>query len=153
MENVKPIQKKTALKELNDLFNYFFAVGDIKTYDDNTKVATTPEKIYIRIVKSEYAPPPIVLERSCSIYQKKMEDYFPLKESIYEITSVFKYKFNNKHGSFGFNVVELCNIDDDYYTSFCIKTDGAVLNIESLSLRGYISKIVVASSIEQLRVG
>jgi hypothetical protein len=85
-----------------------------------------------------------------------MEDYFPEKESIYQITSATKYKFKNKYSwgePFFYHVLELQNTDDSFYTTFCLKTDGAILNVESLSLRGYVSKVMVASSIEQLRAG
>lgn len=156
-EHVRPLKKKQIMQDLDDLFCYFFAVGDVSFYDDNTQSATIDnnlDKIYIQIIQSEYTPLPI-LERSCSIY-RKIEDHFPEKTSIYELTSALKYKFKNKHSwgeNFSYHVLELKNVDKNYYTTFCLKTDGAILNIESLSLRGYVSKIIVASSIEQLRAG
>lgn len=154
---VKPLKKKDILQDLDDLFCYFFAIGVISYYDDNTQMATIDDNVdnlYIRIIQSEYTPMP-TLERSCSIY-RKMEDHFPEKESIYQIISATKYQFKNKYSwgePFSYHVLELSNINGNLYTTFCLKTDGAILNIESLSLRGYVSKVMVASSIEQLRAG
>lgn len=154
-EHVKPLKKKELLQDLDDLFCYFFAVGEISSYDDNTQITTIDsnvDNLYLRVIQCEYIPLP-VLERSCSIY-RKIEDYFPEKQKIYQIISATKYQFKNKyswHEPFSYHVLELRNIDENYYTTFCLKTDGAVLNIESLSVRGYITKVMVASSIEQLR--
>jgi len=156
-EHVKPLKKKPVLQDLDDLFCYFFAVGETVLYEDNTRVATIDQNIdnlYIRIIQSEYTPLP-VLERSCSVY-RKMEDHFPEKDSIYRIKSALKYSFKNKHSygePFSYHVLEISNINNDVYTTFCLSTDGAILNIESLSVRGYVSKVMVASSIEPLRVG
>jgi len=156
-EHVKPLKKKEILQDLNDLFCYFFAVGEISCYDDGSQMATIDtaiDNLYVRIIHSEYTPLP-TLERSCSIYLK-MEDHFPEKENLYRITSATKYQFQNKHSwgeRFAYHVLELRNINDNVYTTFCLSTNGAILNIESLSVRGYVSKIMVASSIEQLRVG
>lgn len=153
-EHVKPLKTKPILQDLDDLFCYFFAVGEISFYEDNTQVATIDDnldKLYIQIVHSEYTPLP-VLERSCSIY-RKMEDHFPEKNNIYQIKSATKYKFKNKHSlgePFSYHVLEISNVNDNFYTTFCLKTDGAVLNIESLSVRGYVSKVMVASSADQL---
>lgn len=152
-DHVKPVQTKNSLQDLDDIFHYFFNVGKKEYYDDNTETAkiTNNEKIYLRVIQSEYSQTPL-LERSCSIY-RKLEDHFPDKDNIYYVSSVCKYKFNNQYSGnepFEFDVLELKNIDERYYTTFCVKTDGAILNIESLSLRGYISKLVVASSIENL---
>lgn len=156
-EHVKPIKNnREILQELDDIFCYFFAIGNVVCYEDNN-VATIDDphdKIYLRIIQSEHDPLP-VLERSCSIYRKTGDD-FPEKDSIYQIHSASKYKFKNKHSigePFYYNVLELRNVDCDLYATFCIKTDGAVLNIESMSLRGYISKVMVASSTEELRIG
>lgn len=156
-EQVKPLKKKEILQDLDDLFCYFFAVGEICSYDDGSQMATIDtaiDNLYIRIIHSDYTPLPI-LERSCSIY-RKMEDHFPEKENIYQITSAIKYQFQNKHSQgerFAYHVLELHNMDENVYTTFCLSTNGAILNIESLSVRGYVSKVMVASSIEQLRVG
>lgn len=155
-EHVKPMKKKTILQDLDDLFCYFFAVGEITTYDDNSQMAvidSSVDNLYLRIIQSEYQMLP-TLERSCSIY-RKIEDHFPEKERIYQLTSATKYQFQNKYSwgePFSYHVLELRNIDENYYTTFCLKTDGAILNIESLSVRGYVSKVMVASSIEQLHV-
>lgn len=157
-EYVKPLKKKDTLQDLDDIFCYFFAVGLVSFYDDNTQMATIDNNkdnhLYLRIIQSEYTPLP-TLERSCSIY-RRMEDHFPEKDSIYQIISATKHQFKNKHSwgePFSYHVLELSNMDDNLYTTFCLKTDGAILNIESLSLRGYVSKVMVASSIEQLRAG
>lgn len=156
-EYVKPLKRKETLQDLDDLFCYFFAVGEISSYDDDTQMAIIDgdvDNLYIRIIQSEYTPLP-TLERSCSIYHK-MEDHFPEKENIYQIISATKYRFKNKYSwdePFFYHVLELQNMDDNVYTTFCLKTDGAILNIESLSLRGYVSKVMVASSIEQLHAG
>jgi len=155
-ENVRPLKEKPVLQDLDDLFCYFFAVGETVFYEDNARVATIDsnmDNLYIRIIQSEYVPLP-TLERSCSIY-RKMEDHFPEKDSIYRIKSAMKYSFKNKHSRgepFSFHVLEISNINDNLYTTFCLKTDGAILNIESLSVRGYVSKVMVASSIEQLLI-
>ena len=156
-EYVKPLKKRETLQDLHDIFCYFFAVGLVSFYDDNTQMATIDRKddnLYIRIIHSEHTPLP-ALERSCSIYRKK-EDHFPEKDSIYQIISATKHQFKNKYSwgePFSYHVLELCNTDDSFYTTFCLKTDGAILNVESLSLRGYVSKVMVASSIKQLRAG
>lgn len=155
-EHVKPLKKKETLQDLDDLFCYFFAVGDVSSYEDQTQMAIIngdDDNLYIRIIQSEYTPLP-TLERSCSIY-RKTEDHFPEKENIYQITSATKYQFKNKYSwgePFFYHVLELRNMDDNVYTTFCLKTDGAILNIESLSLRGYVSKVMVASSIGQLMI-
>ena len=155
-EHVKPLKRKETLQDLDDLFCYFFAVGDISSYEDDTQMATIDsnvDNLYIQIIQSEYTPLP-TLERSCSIY-RKMEDHFPEKDNIYQIVSATKYQFRNKYSwgePFSYHVLELRNMDDNFYTTFCLKTDGAILNIESLSIRGYVSKVMVASSIEQLKI-
>jgi len=154
--HVKPLQKKNIIPELEDIFEYFFKMGEVVYYEDDTQTATLRnENVYVRITHSHHTPI-LTLERSCSTYQK-LEDHFPEKQHTYQVTSAIRYKFKNKHSwggePFYYHVLELQNTDDNYYTTFCIKTDGAILNIESMSLRGYLSHIEVAPSIEQLRVG
>lgn len=152
-EHVRPTMSKPVLKDLDTVFSYFFNMGEVVFYDD-THVATINKPLYIRIMKSEHCHLP-VLERSCSIY-RKMEDYFPRKENIYQVKAAIRYRFQNHYSEnnvFEYNVLEIVNVDNDYYTTFCIKTDGAILNIESLSLRGYIQETKISSSIEQLCVG
>ena len=155
---VKPLAQKDKLQLLDDIFCYFFAVGDISSYDDGTLMATTDgktnNKLYIRIIKWEHTPSPL-LERSCSVYQK-MEDRFPEPENIYEVLSAIKYCFQNKHSGnkpFTYHVLELRNTNHRFYTTFCIKTDGALLNLESLTVRGYVSQVVMESSTKQLSGG
>jgi hypothetical protein len=38
--------------------------------------------------------------------------------------------------------LELEPTKDEYYTTFCLTIEGEILNLESLSLRGYVSKLV-----------
>lgn len=152
-EYVRPIHPKPVLRVLDDVFSYFFNRGDIAFYDES-QVATIRGQVYICITESEHNRIPL-LERSCSIY-RKMEDYFPTGGSIYRVRSAIRYKFRNRHSGnrvFEYNVLELANLDTEYFTTFCIKTDGAILNIESLSLRGYANKVNVSCSIEQLCAG
>lgn len=154
---VKPLAKKDLLQDLDDLFCYFFAAGKIISYDDGVQTAVIDSKadrMYVRILQSEHTPLP-TLERACSVY-RKAEDRFPKKESIYQIVSATKYQFQNEYSAgepFTFHVLELRNTDPRFYTTFCLKTDGAILNLESLSVRGYASKVMVASSTRQLRAG
>lgn len=156
-EYVKPMTQKDKLPILDDIFCYFFAVGDITTYDDGTQMATIDSKaenMYIRVIQWEHTPSPL-LERSCSIY-RKMEDRFPQIETIYQVISAIQYCFQNKHSGgvpFTYHVLELRNTNHRFYTTFCLKTDGAILNLESLTVRGHVSKVMVASSIGQLRDG
>lgn len=154
-EHVRPIRPKETIRELDDLFCYFFAVGEVVAYEDGTQAATidgSVDNLYVRFIQSEYSMLP-VLERSCSIY-RKIDDHFPEKENIYRIVSAIRYRFKNKHSlgeTFFYDVLELQNIKDEYYTTFCIKTDGSVLNIESLSVRGSVRQVMVAPSIRQLK--
>lgn len=152
-EYVRPVTPKPVLQDLDMAFSSIFKIGDVAFYDD-THVATIHKPLYIRIMKSEHCRLPM-LERSCSIY-RKMEDYFPKKENIYQVRAAIRHRFRNHYSGgkvFEYNVLEIVNVDNDYYTTFCIKTDGAILNIESLSLRGYIQETRIAPSIEQLYVG
>lgn len=152
-EHIRPLKNRPVIQDLDDIFCYLFAVGDISNFDE-LQVAYLGEwdDLYLRLIQCEYLPTP-VLERSCSIYRKQ-EDRFPEMSSIYKVKSATHYKFRNQHSlqePFVYNVLEVVNIDDECYTTFCLRTDGAILNVESLSLRGYVNKVMVASSIEQLR--
>lgn len=141
-EHVRPIKKNKPIKELEEIFSYFFQSGDIIVYEDDIQVATLKSDVCLEIMESQQTLLPI-LERCCSIYRKR-EDYFPEKDKIYRINSAIIYRFCNKHSEykpFEFHVLELENINKDYYTTFCLMTDGSLLNLESLSLRGYVLKI------------
>lgn len=150
-EHVKPVDQRPVLHDLDSVFSYFFQQGTIVSYQDGTRVATLSDDLYIKILQSQHSKLP-VLERSCSIY-RKLEDNFPDRDNIYRVQSAIHYVFCNKHSDdqpFVFQVLELTNLDHDYYTTFCVKTDGAILNIESLSLRGYASKVDVSLTIDRL---
>ena len=147
MRHVKPILPRATVVPLGEVFDHFFRVGDVVFYEDDTQVAELERRlgvVRIRIPRSEHVPTPL-LERSCSIY-RKMEDHFPSKEDVYRVRRAIRHMFCNEHSlnrPFWYDVLELENEDDRYYTTFCIKTDGAILNIESLSLRGYATDAVV----------
>lgn len=145
-QHVVPIPTRSVLKELEDVYEFLFQHGNIVSYDDDTKVSKPSTPIYIRVLHTQQCHPPL-LERSCSIY-RKMEDRFPLTESIYEVRCALSYTFTNRHSHFKpfeYRVLELTHMDQDYYTTFCVRTDGAILNLESLSLRGYVSDVAVHS--------
>lgn len=155
-QHIRPLKNNNVMEDLHDIFTYLFAVGEVSSFDD-VQIAYMGEwdELYVSVLQSDYSPCPLVLERSCSVYRKQ-EDHFPDVQSIYKIKSAIKYKFRNKHSlqeAFYYHVIELTNIDDELYTTFCLRTDGAILNLESLSLRGYVKKVMVSSSIEQLRGG
>lgn len=148
---VRPIPDQKELIELNNIFTFIFSNGTITQYEDGSEsVLNDISQIYIKIIYSEYEPQ--ILERSCSVY-KKEEDNFPRIGRIYRISSAIIYNFSNEYSSnktFYYKVLELQNIEDDYYTTFCLRTDGVVLNNESFTKRGCLLKLVVASSIGQL---
>lgn len=152
-EHVKPVEPRPVLYDLDSIYSYFFEQGDVACYEDGTQVATLTDDLYVKISKCHHSKLP-VLERSCSIY-RKLEDNFPDSNdnNIYKIKTAIRYVFCNKYSNdqpFVYQILELTNVNDDYYTTFCVKTDGAILNIESLSLRGYASKVNVASTIDHL---
>lgn len=154
-EHIRPLKTQPVIQDLEDIFCYLFAVGEVFTFDD-LQVAYLGEwdQLYLRILQSDVRSTP-VLERSCSIYRKQ-EDHFPKMSSIYKVKSATRYQFRNAHSLqelFVYHVLEVNHLDDNSYTTFCLRTDGAILNVESLSLRGYVKKVMVASSIEQLRDG
>lgn len=152
-EHVVPIHTKKVIPELERIFSFFFQTGEIAFYDD-THIATITKPIYLRIFDSERIHIPF-LERSCSIY-RKMEDHFPEEKNSYRVVNAIRYKFCNRHSEntpFEYHILEIVNTDMEYYTTFCIRTDGAILNLESLSLRGYCSHVQIASSTQQLCVG
>jgi hypothetical protein len=140
-----------------DVFDYFFRVGEVACYDDETQVAELGKNmVRIRVLACERAPPPL-LERSCSIY-RRAEDHFPDDLTTYRVVKAIRHRFCNQHSSgrpFYYDILEVENVDDRYYTTFCLRTDGAILNLESLSLRGYATKIEVVRplTIGRLRVG
>lgn len=151
---VVPIHCKPSLPDLEDLFALFFRLGEVGYYDDDDQVATLPQPIYLRILQSEYMHLPL-LERSCSVY-RKVEDYFPKEQHLYQVVAAVRHRFRNQysgHQPFEYRVLEIVNTDPEYHTTFCIRTDGALLNLESLSLRGYATHVRVVHSTEQLCVG
>lgn len=139
MKHVRPVEPRAANEVLAGVFDYFFREGDVAFYDDDTHVAELEKVVVrIRIHRSERVPAPL-LERSCSIYRRE-EDHFPTKDAVYRVRRAVRHLFCNEHSShhpFRYDLLEVENVEDRYYTTFCIRTDGAVLNIESLSLRGY----------------
>lgn len=152
-EHVIPIHTKKTIPELESIFSVFFQTGEIVFHDD-AHIATISKPIYLSISGSDHAKIPF-LERSCSVY-RKTEDYFPEEKNIYQIVNAIRYKFCNRHSGnkpFEYHVLEIVNTDMECYTTFCIRTDGAILNLESLSLRGYCSHVQIASSTQQLCVG
>lgn len=83
--------------------------------------------------------PPLTLERSCSAYHG-LEIAFPEPNTEHPIASVVEHTFSNIHSDykpFIYKVMELEPSGDDYPT-FVIRTDGAVLNAESFSIRGHV---------------
>lgn len=150
-QHVVPIPTRTSLKELEDVFKFLFQQGRVVVYDDDTKVSTPSTPIYIRLLDSKTCPKP-TLERCCSIYRKK-EDHFPSNNSVYKVHSAILYRFQNRHSQhrpFEYHVLEVAHQDDNYYTTFCVRTDGAILNLESLSLRGYVSDVACQSKEESI---
>lgn len=152
---VRPIPPRPLVDELSGVFEQFFRVGDVAFYEDDTRIAEMERRmgvVRIRITRSEHAPTP-VLERSCSIY-RRMEDHFPTKDATYRVRRAIRHLFRNEHSSFlpfWYDLLEVENEDDRYYTTFCIRTDGAILNLESLSLRGYATEVVIVATGEGLR--
>lgn len=145
-QHVVPIPTRSSLKELEDVFKFMFQQGRVVVYDDDAKVSTPSTPIYIRLLDSKTCPKP-TLERCCSVY-RKMEDHFPSNNSVYKVCSAILYRFHNRHSQhrpFEYHVLEVAHQDDNYYTTFCVRTDGAILNLESLSLRGYVSDVVYQS--------
>lgn len=146
---VRPLSTKNPpLQDLEEIFSQFFQYGNVVVYEDDIHVAKFPPKqeknaIQLQLVECHHTPRPC-LERSCSIYCKK-EDYFPEKHTIYKVKTAILYRFQNQysnHEPFEFRVLELEPTEDEYYTTFCVTIQGEILNLESLSLRGYVSKVV-----------
>jgi hypothetical protein len=145
-DHVRPLKiHKPPLQELEEIFYQYFLMGDVIIYDDNIQVAKLKKSDEIKLQITECKKTPsLLLERCCSVYRKK-EDYLPETNMIYKVKTAILYKFQNKYSNqepFEFRVLEIQNIDTEYYTSFCITIEGSILNIESLSLRGEISKLV-----------
>lgn len=141
-----PIQNRP-LQELEEIFSQFFTIGNVVVYeDDEIQVATLSkqqEEIQLQLIECQRTPRPC-LERSCSIYRKK-EDYFPKRKTIYKVKTAILYRFQNQHSNhepFELRVLELEPTKDEYYTTFCLTIEGEILNLESLSLRGHVSKLV-----------
>jgi hypothetical protein len=145
-DHVRPLPARhPPLQELEEIFSQFFTMGKVIVYEDDVQVATfsKQKEIQLQLMECQRTPRPC-LERSCSIYRKK-EDYFPERKQIYKVKTAILYRFQNQHSNhepFEFRVLELEPTKDEYYTTFCLTIEGEILNLESLSLRGYVSKLV-----------
>lgn len=94
----------------------------------------------IRFLETNYEPP-LRLERSCSVY-RGVEVSFPISESEYPITAAIQYTFRNKHSNFQpfvYNIIEVKGLQG-LFPTFVVRTDGAILNCESFTLRGHVFK-------------
>lgn len=152
--HVRPIEPRAANEALGIVFDHFFRVGEVAFYEDNTRVAEPEKSARIRIQQSEHAQTP-TLERSCSVYRRR-EDYFPSKEAVYRVRRAVRHMFCNEHSAhtpFWYDLLEVENEDDRYYTTFCVRTDGAILNVESLTLRGYATDVVLLATARPRRAG
>lgn len=145
-QHVVPIPTRSIVKELEDVYDYIFQHGNVTTYEDDTKVSIASTPIYIQVIHSQKNPL-TTLERSCSVY-RKMEDHFPHSKNIYKVRCALSYCFQNRHSyfqPFEYRVLEVTHMDENYHTTFCVRTDGAILNLESLSLRGHVSHVTIHS--------
>ena len=148
-DHVRPLPTQhIPLQELEEIVSEFFRIGKVVVYEDeDVQVATLSkqqQEIQLQLMECQLTPRPPCLERSCSIYRKK-EDYFPDKKTIYNVKTAIRYQFQNKHSNyetFEFRVLELEPTETEYYTTFCLTIEGDILNLESLSLRGHVSKLV-----------
>lgn len=123
-----------------DLFNTIISDGNISDKYYNDFNAHPKSNVYIKVGNVSFDPP--LLDRSCSVY-RGVEDHFPETNNIYKINRAVRIKFSNEftnNTEITYDFFEVSNIDTtfNYFTTFCIRTDGTVLNIESLNIRGYI---------------
>lgn len=94
--------------------------------------------VFILFKHIQFDPP--ILDRSCSIYYG-IEDHFPNEESLYKIKNKIKYTFNQQDNNFEYNIFELESLIPSSFITFCLRTDGELLNIESFQSRGRVSSI------------
>ena len=140
---VKPTPKKEVITPLEEYFDLCMSSISHKETDDISVGVRVPLKVYIHIGESIYSPP--LLERSCSVY-RGLEDSFPDKNTEYRITGVRNYTFCNKYSTnepFNYHVIEIAHPDPTMFSTFCIRTDGLVLNHESFTPRGWITNASV----------
>lgn len=137
---VKPTSSMRVISSLEEYFNSCMSAISFKEIDNiSVGVKTPTNKAVLLIGASVYNPP--LLERSCSVY-RGYEDSFPNPDTEYLIIGVRTYTFCNQHSSnipFSYHVLEVAHPDPKMFSTFCIRTDGLVLNQESFTPRGWIT--------------
>jgi hypothetical protein len=143
--HVRPVPERLDNKVSLILKNIYNENKCITEYDQDGLIMSNIIKFpfpHIKIVETFRSPPR--LDRSCSVYFG-VEEYFPQGGSIYDVIGCERYQFNNQYSdnnTFYYDILLLQHIDPQYHLTYCIRTDGEILNIESLASRGHLVSIV-----------
>lgn len=138
---VKPVFHLEPIEPLSNIFKFTYGNNECNM-NEHIQIHIS-EPILIKITSSIYNPP--ILERSCSVYNG-YEDVFPKIDNVYSIVSATRYTFCNQYSNnipFSYDILDIKNSNSDYYSTFCIRTDGLVLNNESFTPRGIINIVLV----------
>lgn len=73
-----------------------------------------------------------MIERSCSVYYG-VEEPLPLIGTVYRIQGAERILFDR---GFEYDVLYVRSLSPDRFCTWCVRTDGIVLNAESLQVRG-----------------
>jgi len=76
--------------------------------------------------------PGSMIERSCSVYYG-VEEPFPIVDTVYRIQGAERIVFDL---GFEYDVLYIRSLSPDRFCTWCVRTDGIVLNAESLQVRG-----------------